>query len=202
MGREQRNQAIGIRILDDEQRLAGIIFCVDLNKCMIVIQKKAVLILGVQIIRCIQRICRVRKIIGHRYCFFLRLREILYAILRPVHIDPGLQGSLKILRHRLPAIDIIRIGKASHTVRPGKKSVIGSQAGPMMIRAIIDGLLCMLLQSVIHIYIMLFSNRIPYLRKQPFFVIIRCKCRQLIRENVVRRRYQHDFGIPVVHQLC
>ena len=72
----------------------------------------------------------------------------------------------------------------------------------MMIRAIIDGLPCMLLQSVIHIYIMLFSNRIPYLRKQPFFVIIRCKCRQLIRENVVRRRYQHDFGIPVVHQFC
>ena len=169
---------------------------------MIVIQEKSILVLGIQIIRCIQRISRVRKIIRHRYCFFLRLREILYAILRPVHIDTGLQGSLKILRHRLHAIDIIRIGKASHTVRPGQKSVIGSQTGPMMIRAIIDGLLCMLLQSVIHIYIMLFSNRIPYLRKQPFFVIIRCKCRQHIRENVVRCRYQHDFGIPVVHQLC
>ena len=81
MGREQRNQAVGIRILDDKQRLTGIVSRMNLNKCMIVIQEKSILVLGIQIIRCIQRISRVRKIIRHRYCFFLRLREILYAIL-------------------------------------------------------------------------------------------------------------------------
>ena len=202
MGREQRNQAVGIRILDDKQRLTGIVSRMNLNKCMIVIQEKSILVLGIQIIRCIQRISRVRKIIRHRYCFFLRLREILYAILRPVHIDTGLQGSLKILRHRLHAVYIIRVGETSHTVRPGQKTVICPQTGPMMIRAIIDGFLCVLLQSMIHIYIVIFSDGVLYFHKQSFLVIIGCKCRQFIRENIVRRRHQHHLGIPVVHQLC
>lgn len=61
MGREQRNQAVGIRILDDKQRLTGIVSRMNLNKCMIVIQEKSILVLGIQIIRCIQRISRVRK---------------------------------------------------------------------------------------------------------------------------------------------
>lgn len=61
MGREQRNQAVGIRILDDKQRLTGIVSRMNLNKCMIVIQEKSILVLGIQIIRCIQRINRVRK---------------------------------------------------------------------------------------------------------------------------------------------
>ena len=41
MGREQRNQAVGIRILDDKQRLTGIVSRMNLNKCMIVIQEKS-----------------------------------------------------------------------------------------------------------------------------------------------------------------
>ena len=58
MGREQRNQAVGIRILDDKQRLTGIVSRMNLNKCMIVIQEKSILVLGIQIIRCIQRTIR------------------------------------------------------------------------------------------------------------------------------------------------
>ena len=44
MGREQRNQAVGIRILDDKQRLTGIVSRMNLNKCMIVIQEKSCLL--------------------------------------------------------------------------------------------------------------------------------------------------------------
>ena len=168
---------------------------------MIIIQEKSVLVLGLQVLRRIQRVRRICEIIGDHYRLFLCLGKILYLILRPGHIDPGLQGSLKILRHCLHACRIIRIGEFSHAVCPCQESVIGPQAGPVMIRAVIDRFPRMLLQCRIHIDIVLLTDRLLHLRKQSRLIITGRKSRQLVCQNIIRRRYQHDFGIPPVYQF-
>ena len=168
---------------------------------MIIIQEKSVLVLGLQIFRSIQRVRCVCEIIGDRYRLFLCLGKILYPVLRPCHIDPGLQGSMKILRHCLHACRIIRIGEFSHAVCPCQESVIGSEAGPVMIRAVIDRFPHMFLQCGIHIDIVLLTDRLLHLRKQSHLIIMRCKSGQLICQNIIRGRYQHDFCIPPVYQF-
>ena len=70
-----------------------------------------------------------------------------------------------------------------------------------MIRAVIDRFLGMFLQCGIHINIVLLTDRLFHLRKQSRLIIIGCKSRQLICQNIICRRYQHDFGIPPVYQF-
>ena len=70
MGGQKRDHAVGIGILDDKQCFPRVISGMNFYECMIVIQEKGVLIFRVQIIRCIQRICSILKIIRNRHCFF------------------------------------------------------------------------------------------------------------------------------------
>lgn len=68
--RQQRDHAVRIGILDHKKCLPGIISRMNLYKCMIIIQEKSVLVLGLQVLRRIQRVRRVSEIIGDRYRLF------------------------------------------------------------------------------------------------------------------------------------